>query len=80
MANQLVISECQRTVHRAATHTEPHTPIETLKANVDSLLTWGLIRPRKGVDNYSRHGNVLELEGQVTWTANLTSPAALAKL
>eukprot|EP01048_Picozoa_sp_COSAG05_P028004 COSAG05_NODE_8459_length_702_cov_0.747927_2_plen_78_part_00 len=60
---------------------EPHDPVETIKAPVDSLMIWGLIQPRKGADNYSWKGNKIEgLSGNVTWTANLTSPTALAKM
>lgn len=60
---------------------DPHDPVETIKATVDPLMIWELIQPRKGVDNYSWKGNKIEgLSGNVTWTANLTSPTALAKM
>eukprot|EP01046_Picozoa_sp_COSAG06_P020433 COSAG06_NODE_1492_length_9279_cov_835.540632_13_plen_116_part_00 len=34
--------------------------VETLKATVDSMMVWGLIRPRPGVENYSWKGNKID--------------------
>ena len=37
----------------------PYSARESIKDNADSLLAWGLVNPRKGVDNWQRDGNDL---------------------
>lgn len=47
----------------------PHTVEEALRDNAESLLTWGLANPRKGVDNWQREGNDLGLRSK--WSPHL---------
>ena len=47
----------------------PHTVEQSLGDNADSLLTWGLVVPRKGVDNWQREGNDLGIRSK--WSPHL---------
>ena len=38
---------------------QPHTPEEAIRDNADSLLAWGLIETRPGIDNWQREGRDL---------------------
>jgi hypothetical protein len=39
----------------------PHDPVDSLRDTVDSLLVWGLVRPRRGVDNYRSKAHPIEV-------------------
>ena len=43
---------------------KPYRVEQTLKDNVDSLLSWGLIETREGVENWQREGNELGLSSK----------------
>ena len=43
---------------------KPHTVEQTIKDNADSLLAWGLVETREGVDNWQREGNELDLKSK----------------
>ena len=43
---------------------KPHTVEQTLKDNVDSIVAWGLIETREGVENWQREGNDLGLSSK----------------
>ena len=43
---------------------KPHTVEEAVRDNVDSLLTWGLITPAQGEDNWQREGKDLGIKSK----------------
>ena len=43
---------------------KPHSVIEAIRDNADSLLQWGLVRPRLGRDNWQRKDNELGLSSK----------------
>ncbi len=43
---------------------KPHTLEETVRANADSLLMWGLVKPLAGEDNWQREGNELGIRSK----------------
>jgi nucleoside-diphosphate-sugar epimerase len=48
---------------------KPHTVEQAIRDNADSLLAWGLIEPRVGVDNWQREGNDLGIQSK--WSPHL---------
>ena len=48
---------------------KPHTVEQTVKDNADSLLAWGLVKIRPGVDNWQREGNDLGIKSK--WSPHL---------
>ncbi|MBF68201.1 MAG: hypothetical protein CMQ29_10965 [Gammaproteobacteria bacterium] len=48
---------------------EPHTPLEAIRDNADSLLAWGLVKTRQGEDNWQRDGNDLGIASK--WSPHL---------
>ena len=48
---------------------EPHTPLEAIRDNADSLLMWGLVETREGRDNWQRDGNDLGIVSK--WSPHL---------
>jgi nucleoside-diphosphate-sugar epimerase len=48
---------------------EPHTGEEAIRDNADSLLSWGLVTPRAGEDNWQREGNDLGIRSK--WSPHL---------
>jgi len=48
---------------------EPHTVEEAVRDNADSLLTWGLVQTRNGIDNWQREGNELGIKSR--WNPHL---------
>lgn len=48
---------------------KPHTPEEAMRANADSLIAWGLVTIREGVDNWQRKGRDLGLKSK--WAPGL---------
>ena len=48
---------------------KPHSVEEAIGDNADSLLTWGLVTPRKGVDNWQQEGNDLGIKSK--WSPHL---------
>lgn len=48
---------------------KPHTPLETIRDNANSLLAWGLVQTRDGVDNWQRDGNDLGIKSK--WSPHL---------
>ena len=51
---------------------KPHTVVESIRDNADSLLSWGLVEPREGTDNWQREGNELGIPSK--WSPH-TYPA-----
>lgn len=47
----------------------PHTPLEAIRDNADSLLMWGLVETREGEDNWQRDGNDLGIASK--WSPHL---------
>ena len=43
---------------------KPHTALEAIRDNADSLLAWGLVETRPGADNWQRDGNDLGLKSK----------------
>ena len=43
---------------------QPHTPEEAIRDNADSLLAWGLVKTRPGVDNWQREGKDLGIKSK----------------
>lgn len=50
---------------------KPRSVEEALRANADSLLQWGLVSPRKGVDNWQRKGKDLGLPKGGKWSPHV---------
>jgi len=48
---------------------KPHSVEQAIGDNADSLLTWGLATPRKGVDNWQHEGNDLGIKSK--WSPHL---------
>ncbi len=48
---------------------EPHTPVEAIRDNANSLLMWGLAQTRQGTDNWQRDGNDLGIVSK--WNPHL---------
>jgi nucleoside-diphosphate-sugar epimerase len=60
---------------------EPFPPEASVRDTADSLLSWGLVVPRDGVDNWQRDGNDLGIPSK--WNPHLypaVDPAVRAKL
>ena len=43
---------------------KPHTPEQTIRDNADSLLAWGLVQLREGVDSWQREGKLLGIKSK----------------
>jgi nucleoside-diphosphate-sugar epimerase len=50
----------------------PHTVEQSIRDNADSLLAWGLVKTRPGIDNWQREGNDLGIASK--WSPH-TYPA-----
>jgi hypothetical protein len=47
----------------------PHSVEQAIRDNAESLLAWGLVQTRPGVDNWQREGNDLGIESR--WSPHL---------